>query len=189
MLHSTWVLFTEFRFGWGPRETGLSLFVVGVTAAIVQGGLLGVILKKLGEQRAVIFGLISASFAYVGYALAPQGWMIYAIIFANLLSFAIGPAMMAIVSKAADPREQGLVMGTLSSLAGLMVVIAPLVATPLLAEVSHLPSNDWRVGLPYLLSSVLNLGALAMAVLHFARHRQEMAALRAATPPPLAGEG
>jgi MFS transporter, DHA1 family, tetracycline resistance protein len=177
MLHSTWVLFTEFRFGWGPRETGLSLFVVGLMAAIVQGGLLGLILRKFGEQRTVVFGLVSASLAYVGYALAPQGWMIYAIIFANLLSFAIGPAMTAIVSKAADPREQGLVMGTLSSLASLMVVIAPLIATPLLATVSHLPSDDWRVGLPYLLSSVLNLGALAMAMLHFARHRARQPAV------------
>jgi len=182
MLHSTWVLFTEFRFGWGPRETGLSLFVVGVMAAVVQGGLLGVILRKLGEQRAVLFGLVSASLAYVGYALAPQGWMIYAIICANLLSFAIGPAMMAIVSKAADPREQGLVMGTLSSLASLMVVIAPLVATPLLAVVSHLPSHDWRVGLPYLVSAVLNLGALAMAMAHFARHRAQPPAAAEAAP-------
>ncbi len=189
MLHSTWVLFTEFRFGWGPRETGLSLFVVGVMAAVVQGGLLGMILKKLGEQRAVIYGLVSASLAYVGYALAPQGWMIYAIIFCNLLSFAIGPAMTAIVSKAADHREQGLVMGTLSSLASLMVVIAPLIATPLLAAVSHYPSDDWRVGLPYLLSAVLNLGALAMAVVHFARHREQLAAARQPAPPPLAGEG
>jgi len=54
-------------------------------------------------------------------------------------------------------------MGTLSSLASLMIVIAPLLGTPLLAEVSHLPAADWRVGLPYLLASALNLVALRMA--------------------------
>jgi DHA1 family tetracycline resistance protein-like MFS transporter len=37
--------------------------------------------------------------------------------------------------------------------------------------VSHLPSDDWRVGAPYLLSSALNLVALGMAALYFARHR------------------
>jgi DHA1 family tetracycline resistance protein-like MFS transporter len=171
MLHTTWVLFTEFRFGWGPRETGLSLFVVGVVAAVVQGGLLGWMLHTMGERRAVLAGLASGTLAYAGYALAPQGWMIYALIFCNFLAFGVAPAMHAIVSKAADPREQGLVMGTLASLASLMVVIAPIIATPLLAEVSHLPSDDWRVGAPYLLSSALNLVALGMAALYFARHR------------------
>jgi DHA1 family tetracycline resistance protein-like MFS transporter len=96
--------------------------------------------------------------------------MMYAIIFSNFLAFTVAPATVAIVSKAADPREQGLVMGTLSSLASLMVVVAPLIGTPLLAEVSHLPASDWRVGLPYLLSSGLNLVALGLAALHFARH-------------------
>jgi len=172
ILHVTWVLYTEFRFGWGPRETGLSLFVVGIAATLVQGVLLGTMLRKLGEQRTVLCGLLSGVLAYAGYGLATQGWMMYAIIFANFLSYAVGPAMVAIVSKAADPREQGLVMGTLASLASLMVVIAPLIGTPLLAEVSQLPATDWRVGLPYLLSSALNLAALAMAALYFARHRQ-----------------
>ncbi len=49
ILHSTWVLFTNFRFGWGPRETGLSLFAVGVMAALVQGGLLSWLMRTLGR--------------------------------------------------------------------------------------------------------------------------------------------
>lgn len=169
ILHATWVLYTEFRYGWGPLEVGFSLFVVGLVATIVQGGLLGLLLRKLGERRAVVFGLASGVLAYCGYALATQGWMIYVIIFCNFLAFGVAPAMAAIVSKAADPREQGLVMGTMSSLASLMIVIAPLIGTPLLAEVSHLPPGDWRVGLPYLLASALNAVALGMAVAHFAR--------------------
>jgi DHA1 family tetracycline resistance protein-like MFS transporter len=150
--------------------------VVGVVAVIVQGGLLGLMLRKLGEQRAVLFGLTSGTIAFAGYGLSTHGWLIYAIIFANFLAFAVAPAIAAIVSKAADPREQGLVMGTLASLASLMVVIAPLIGTPLLAEVSHLPPEDWRVGLPYLLASGLNVVALGMAALHFARHRRGRAA-------------
>ena len=181
ILHTTWVLYTEFRFGWGPRETGFSLFVVGLLAAVIQGGMLGLMLRKLGEPRAVLFGLASGTLAYAGYGLATQGWMMYTIIFSNFLAFAVAPATVAIVSKAADSREQGLVMGTLSSLSSLMIVIAPLLGTPLLAEVSHLPSDDWRVGLPYLLSSALNLVALGLAALHFARHRAARPATVGAT--------
>lgn len=169
ILHGTWVLYTNFRFGWGPRETGLSLFVVGLMAAVVQGGLLGVLLKKFGERRIVIAGLASGVLAYIAYGLTTVGWVMYAIIFANVLAFAVGPALHAIVSKAADPSEQGVAMGSLSSLNSLMAVAAPFIGTPLLAEVSHLPAGDWRIGAPFFMSALLAFVALVLAAWHFAR--------------------
>jgi DHA1 family tetracycline resistance protein-like MFS transporter len=169
ILHGTWVLYTEFRFGWGPRETGLSLFVVGLMAAVVQGGLLGLLLKKWGERRVVIAGLASGALAYFAYGLTTVGWLMYAIIFANILAFAVGPALHAIISKAADPSEQGVSMGSLSSLNSLMAVTAPFLGTPLLAEVSHLPAGDWRIGAPFFMSGLLALVALVLAAWHFAR--------------------
>jgi DHA1 family tetracycline resistance protein-like MFS transporter len=175
VLHGTWVLFTTFRFDWGPFENGMSLFVVGLAAAIVQGGLLGLLLRRMGERHVVLAGLTSGMFAYLGYALATQGWMMYAIIFANLLAFAVGPALNAIVSKAADPREQGLAMGSLASLGSLTAVVAPLLGAPLLAEVSHLPAGDWRIGAPFFLSATLQTIALALAVWHFGRQRRPAA--------------
>ena len=170
ILHGTWVLYTGFRFGWGPRENGLSLFVVGLASAVMQGLLLGILLKRLGERSVVMGGMVSGLVAYVLYGLATQGWMMYAIIGANLLAFAVGPGLNAIVSKAADPGAQGLAMGSLSSLASLMAVIAPMLGTPLLAEVSRLPAGDWRIGAPFYLSAVLQLVALALATMHFRRH-------------------
>jgi DHA1 family tetracycline resistance protein-like MFS transporter len=175
ILHSVWVLYTGFRFDWGPREAGLSLFVVGLTVAAVQGGLLGVLLKHVGERRLVLLGLASAALAYAGYGLANAGWMMYAIIAANMLAFAVGPALNAIVSKAAPANEQGLAMGALSSLASLVAVIAPMLGTPLLAEASHLPANDWKMGAPFFLSSLLAFVALALALAHFSRSRRPAA--------------
>jgi DHA1 family tetracycline resistance protein-like MFS transporter len=169
ILHGTWVLYTSFRFGWGPRETGLSLFVVGLMAAVVQGGLLGMLLKTFGERRVVIAGLASGVLAYIAYGLTTVGWVMYAIIFANILAFAVGPALHAIVSKAADPGEQGVAMGSLASLSSLMAVTAPFIGTPLLAEVSHLPSGDWRIGAPFFMSALLAFIALVLAAWHFAR--------------------
>jgi DHA1 family tetracycline resistance protein-like MFS transporter len=145
--------------------------VVGVVAVVVQGGMMKWLMRTLGERRVVVVGLASGTLGYLGYALATHGWMMYAIIVANFLSFAVGAALNAIVSRAADPREQGLAMGSLSSLSSLMGVIAPLVGTPLLARVSHLPAADWRVGAPFYLSTVLCGLALVFAVWHFSRHR------------------
>jgi DHA1 family tetracycline resistance protein-like MFS transporter len=170
ILHGVWVLYTGFRFGWGPQENGLSLFVVGLASAVMQGLLLGSLLKRLGERRLVVAGMVSGLFAFALYGLATRGWMMYAIIAANLLAFAVGPALNAIVSKAADPREQGLAMGSLSSLASLMAVVAPLLGAPLLAEATHLPAGDWRIGAPFFLSAALQAVALVLAVRHFRRH-------------------
>src|SRR5439155_1087385 len=150
ILQTTWVLFTHFRFGWGPRENGFALFCVGVVAAVVQGALLGPLLRRFGEVRLALTGLSVGTIAYLLYGLAPQGWIMYAIIVGNFLSFAAGPALQGIVSNAVGPREQGVTMGALNSIQSTMFVVAPAIGAPLLAQASHLPQSDWKVGVTLL---------------------------------------
>lgn len=169
ILHSTWVLFNSFRFGWGPPENGASFFVVGLMAAVVQGALLGPLLKRFGERRLVLSGLGSGTLAYLGYGFATQGWMMYVVVVLNLLAFTVAAALNAVVSKAAPPEAQGLTMGSLSSLNSLVVVIAPLIGIPLFARVSRLPRLDVRVGAPFFLSAFLSALALGLAAWHFSR--------------------
>jgi len=159
MLQTTWVLFTHFRFGWGPRENGFALFCVGLVATVVQGGLLGRLLRRFGEARLALWGLATGTVAYVLYGLVQHAWMMYAIIVGNFLSFAVGPALQGIVSNAVDPREQGVTMGALSSINSIMFVVAPLIGTPLLAQVSRLPPSDWRVGVTFFVSAALQATA------------------------------
>ena len=144
ILQGTWVLYGEFRFGWGPKQNGLSLFVVGVMFAVAQGVLLGRLLKAFGERKIVLAGLASGACAYVGYGLATQGWMMIAISVANVLAYAVSAAINALVSKAADAREQGLAMGSLSSLNSLVAVIAPVIGTPLFCACEPI----WAGGYP-----------------------------------------
>ena len=169
ILHSTWVLYTTFRFGWTPRDNGLSLFAVGLVTAIVQGALLGILLKRFGERWIVVVGLASGALAFLLYGLAEQGWIMYAVIVANILGFAVGPALQGLISKNVDERSQGITMGSLNSVSSIMLVIAPLIGAPLLAAVSHLPTDDWRVGAPFYASTVLQLASLIVAIVHFRR--------------------
>ena len=171
ILQTTWVLFTHFRFGWGPRENGFALFCVGVVAAVVQGALLGPLLRRFGEVRLALTGLSVGAIAYLLYGLAPQGWIMYAIIVGNFLSFAAGPALQGIVSNAVGPREQGVTMGALNSIQSIMFVVAPAIGTPLLAQVSHLPPSDWKVGVTFFVSAALQAVALVVARRHFAFRR------------------
>jgi MFS transporter, DHA1 family, tetracycline resistance protein len=169
LLQSTWVLYTTFRFGWGPRENGFSLFIVGIAAAVGQTVLLGLLLRRLGDVRTALTGLASSTIAYVLYGVATQGWMLYAVILANLCGFAAGPALQGIVSKAVDPRHQGITLGSLNSISSIMSVVAPLVGAPILAAVSGLRPTDWRVGATFFVAAIAQVLALLQAITHFRR--------------------
>jgi DHA1 family tetracycline resistance protein-like MFS transporter len=172
-LYTIWVLYGQFRFGWGPTESGWSLFAVGVVSAVVQGGLLGRLLRVFNAQRLAMLGLASSTTAFTLWGLATQEWMMYAIIFANLLGATVTAALQGLVSGAADEKNQGRTMGAVSSLNSLAAVVAPVFAAPLLASVSHLPPQDWRLGLPMFFCAALQGAALLLAVLHFRRRPTE----------------
>ena len=169
ILHTSWVLYTTFKFGWGPRENGLSLFAVGVMSVLVQGFLLPRLLKMFSTQRLVLLGLASSVLTNIVWGAATEGWMMYAIIGFNVLGFAAGAAMQSLIANAADARNQGQTAGAVSSLNSLMAVTAPVIGAFLLATVSHLPQGDWRIGAPFYFCALLQALALLFAWRHFTR--------------------
>ncbi len=179
-LYTVWVLYGSFRFGWGPTENGWSLFAVGLVSALVQGVLLGRLLKRLGAQRLAVAGLVSSTLAFTAWGLATEGWMMYAVIVANLLGAAVAASLQGLVSAAADERTQGQTLGAVGGLTSLTAVVAPALAAPLMATVAHLPPTDWRVGAPMFFCAVLQAVALVLAALHF----RAMARRKAAPPIP-----
>ncbi len=171
VLYTGWVLYTTFKFGWGPRENGWSLAAVGVMSVIVQGFLLGRLLKRFSPRRLAVAGLISSTLAYALWGAADQGWMMYAVICLNVLGYTVTAAIQSIISSAADPHSQGQTLGAVSSLNSLMAVFAPLCGAPLLAAVSHLPRGDWRIGAPFYFCALLQGASLILAYLHFRNER------------------
>jgi DHA1 family tetracycline resistance protein-like MFS transporter len=172
MLHMSWVLYTKFKFGWGPGQVGWSLFAVGVVSAFSQGVLLKPLLKRFTPKQMAITGLLVGSASYLGFGLATQGWMMYVVIAFGLLGGTAQAAMQSIVSNAADPTRQGQTMGAVSSLSSLMAVVAPVVALELLRWVSHRPPGDWLIGLPFFTCSALQLTAAAVAWRFFRTHKE-----------------
>ncbi len=179
-LHATWVLYTTFKFGWGPVENGWSLFAVGMATAVVQGGLLKYLLKHFAPRKLAALGLVSSTLAYLSWGLATQGWMMYAVIFANLLGYAVNSAVQSLISNAADARTQGQTLGSVASLNSLMAVIAPVVGASLLGFVSHRPAGDWLLGLPFYFCAAIQLLSMLVATRYFLRHRDKTAPATAA---------
>jgi len=104
-LHTTWVLYTGYRFNWTPLDTGLSLFAVGVASALVQGGLIKHMLRWLGAPRLVQWGMFSSAMGYLLWGLATEGWMMYAVIAVNLLGFGVSSTFQSMVSGSVDDTE------------------------------------------------------------------------------------
>ena len=174
VLYTTWVLYTTFKFGWGPTENGWSLFAVGIAAALVQGFLLSRLLKRFSASRLATIGLVSSSLGYLLWGLASSGWMMYAVIACNLLGFTVTASIQSIVSNAADAKSQGETMGAVAALSSLMAVVAPVLGAPLMGAVSHLPTTDWRVGAPMFFCAALQLASVLIAARHFSRARRQL---------------
>ena len=174
VMYTTWVLYTTFKFGWGPTENGWSLFAVGIAAAIVQGYLLGRLLKRFGPMRLATIGLMSSTLGYLCWGLAPAGWVMYVVIALNLLGFTVTASIQSIVSNAADERSQGQTMGSVAALSSLMAVLGPVLGAPLMGAVSHLPPTDWRVGAPFYFCAALQLMSMLFAARHFSRERRQL---------------
>ncbi len=174
MLQSTWVLYTTFRFNWTPLDNGIALFCVGLTAAVVQAGLLAVLMKRFGEVRLSLLGLVSGGITYLLYGLATQGWMMYVFILCNLLAFAAGPALQGMISKASPPEEQGELMGSLQSINSLGVVFMPLLGAAILARSTHLPAGDWRVGTTFFVCAAMQAAAVFVAARYFKSHHYKV---------------
>ena len=175
ILRSSWVLYTGFRFGWGPMENGWSLFAVGVLSVLVQGVLLKRLLARFGARRLATMGLISATCCYVLWALSSQGWMMYAVMGLNLFGFTVQASIQSLVSNAADATTQGRTMGAMAALTSLMYVIGPVIGTSLLGVVSHLPPSDWRAGAPFFFCALLMASSTTVALWHFSRRPVEPA--------------
>ncbi|MFN7726780.1 MAG: MFS transporter [Rubrivivax sp.] len=180
VLHNAWVLYTTFKFGWGPAENGWSLFTVGVMSVLVQGFLLKHLLKRFSAQRLAAVGLVASSLTYLGFGLASEGWMLFVIIVVgNILGGGAQAAIQSLVSNAAQADNQGQTMGSVASLNSLMAVMAPVVSAGLLGMVSHRPKGDWLIGAPFYFCAALQMLGTVIAILHF-RRSAAVAAAKAA---------
>ncbi|MFO0600849.1 MAG: TCR/Tet family MFS transporter [Myxococcaceae bacterium] len=168
-LESTWVLYTEHRYHWDVRATGISLGVVGVTAAIVQGGLVRRIIPRLGERRSLTTGILITSVAFIAYALSPWGWLLYVILVFGSFAGIAGPAAQGLLSKAVPANEQGMLQGGIASINSITAIVGPPLATNLFGYFISPGAPFELPGAAFFAGSLLALGALVAARMTFKR--------------------
>jgi MFS transporter, DHA1 family, tetracycline resistance protein len=159
---AVWAYYIQGAFGWDARMVGLSLAAYGVAIAVVQGGLIRAILPRLGEARAVFWGLILNTFCLLAYGVATQGWMIWVLIPISAVGAIVAPAMQGVMSRAAGERQQGELQGVLGSISALSMILSPLMMTQAFFWFTRDDAVLRLPGAPFLLGAVLMAGALAI---------------------------
>ena len=138
-VQSSLVLFTAFRFGWGPMLSGLLLAGVGLSQAVVEGLLLRHVTGRIGERRTAIAGYVSGALGYGVLALAVAGWTMIPAVCLIALGGLATPSVRAMVAGQGGVDNQGEMQGLLSAVEGLTAVFAPLLTAGLFyAFTAHL---------------------------------------------------
>jgi len=158
---TTFVLYADYRFGWGPDMAGNTLALVGLLAAIVQGLLVKRIVGRLGERRALLFGLACGTLGFALYALAPTGWWFWAMMPIASLWGVSTPAAQAMLTHTVDPREQGRLQGAIASLSSVAGILGALAFPTVLSAVAASSRHGAVAGATFWLAALV-LGASAL---------------------------
>ena len=115
-VQSTWSYFTAYRFQWTPKTIGISLTVVGVLVAFVQGILIRMITPRLGNDRSIYIGLLLCAVGLFLFASASQSWMMFVFLIPYCLGGIAAPALQASITGHVPPNAQGELQGSITSL-------------------------------------------------------------------------
>ena len=156
-MEAVFALFSQHMFGWTAKENGYIFTYVGLIIVLMQGGLVGQLVKRFGERKLLIAGLLMLS---IGLALLPfSSTLAFMLVALGILSAgngAVTPTTSALLSLTSSREAQGKVLGLAQGIAGLGRIIGPLFAGSIYTLVGP--------GAPFLVGSVLTIIAMLIAL-------------------------
>jgi len=163
-VQSNWSFYTIEKFKWSPVMIGASLTAVGVLISIVQGGLIRIIIPKLGQKKSLYIGLALYSLGFLLFSIATEGWMMFAFLIPYCLGGIAGPALQGIMSAQVPSNEQGELQGALTGLMSATSIIGPLLMTQLFSYFTAKDAPIYFPGAPMMMGAVLTLLSLFFAM-------------------------
>ena len=154
IMTTSFSLYTMFRFGYDATHTGYLFAYVGLIAVIIQGGLIGKLVKRFGELPLVIFGALcfAISLFAVPFVGPAAGGLAALLVGGGVFSMGNSlatPALTSLASKTAGPEQQGVVLGVTQSVASLARAVGPFLAAVLInSSIAHVGAD----GLPHYMS-------------------------------------
>ena len=161
VLQSTFVLYTGYRYGWGPLLVSVSLVITGVGSILVQSFVVKPFVARFKERGALYTGLFFGAVGFAWYATAWTGWLYWLGQPAFALMGLVGPGLNGLMSRRVSAREQGRLQGANAGLMALAGLVGPIFFTELFAW--SIAGHRSLPGLPVYVASVVLALALALA--------------------------
>lgn len=156
-IEATYGLWTEHRFGWGPREIGFAFMGIGVLGAYCQAILTGRLVRRHGEPKVLTAGLVAMWFG-MGFQFLSPTWHVAMIGFAFVCfgQSICFPCLTALISQATPPDRQGETLGINMSNMALARIGGPVFAGQLFSLVNP--------GAAFVVTAILIMPATALAL-------------------------
>lgn len=152
---SVWTFFTIERFDWSIREVGYSLGIFGLFMAIVQGGLVGPAIARLGNLKTIYIGFAATIITFVFVSLVTNGWLLYAFMPIMALGGFAGVVLRTVMSYQVPEDSQGELQGALASISSIVAFTSPLMMTQIFGYFTSPDAYIYMPGAPYLAAAIL----------------------------------
>ena len=128
-MESTFALWAMRQFAWGPAQVGYVLAFVGVLSALMQGGAIGPLTRRFGEERLLLAGLALIGLGLLALPFAQSLPELLAAVAGLALGMGtMQPSLNSLISRRAGRQEQGEVLGVTQSVGSLSRVLGPAIA-------------------------------------------------------------
>ncbi|MES1241144.1 MAG: MFS transporter [Acidobacteriota bacterium] len=156
LFEATLALYCHQRFGFDEHHTSFLFVYVGVVLAVVQGGLLGRLIRAFGERRLILGGIALMAVGLATLPLYPS----LVLVLASLLLLAVGsgvhnPSATGLLSQLTDAESQGSTIGLSRSFGALARTLGPVTGTWIFGRAG--------IAWPFLTAGALMLVALVIA--------------------------
>ena len=166
-IQSNWSFFTMYKFNWDEKMVGISLGVIGLLVALVQGVLIRWVNPWLGNEKSIYVGFFLYSLGMLLFTFANQSWMMFIFLIPYCLGGIAGPALQAVISIQVPETEQGKIQGTLTSLMSASAIVGPPLMTGIFYYFTKEQTPFEFAGAPFLLASILMTISALMAYYSF----------------------
>jgi DHA1 family tetracycline resistance protein-like MFS transporter len=163
VLPSIAVLYMLYRYGFDERIVGLTLAGVGVGSIIVNGAVVGPVIKRVGERAALMIGLAFGVAGFVTFALARTGPEFWIGIPLMALWGLESPAAMALMSRRVSASEQGMLQGANASVTGIANLFGPGLFSQVFAVAIGGGQESAVAGAPFMLAGLMIAAAALLA--------------------------
>jgi len=166
-IQSNWSFFTMYKFNWDEKMVGISLGVIGLLVALVQGVLIRWVNPWLGNEKSIYVGFFLYSLGMLLFTFANQSWMMFIFLIPYCSGGIAGPALQAVISIQVPETEQGKIQGTLTSLMSASAIVGPPLMTGIFYYFTKEQTPFEFAGAPFLLASILMTISAMMAYYSF----------------------